>query len=372
MYLPTAFLGTVYFEKKCTPSPSISIAPSNAPSVFASYRCEKLCISIYSYLVDFILLILSHLFNTIAPTSPSGAPSVFPSALPSPEPSSHPSVVPSFSPSSNPTSSPTIKAEEVRTGLLLSLVLPECKYDASGSPVEMTPEEQDAVVETVRGNVAARAQDYYVDLSDVELFESNMNCARRLSLTDDQEPSLHRQLPSGSTAVEFSMLITGAYRPPTDPGEVQQPKPRNLDLGSIAEESINRDPEKNFIRDLKDRAPASSSLNDVQSLVVQAVDAPPKGAEIVFTWKPTEQPTNPPVASLITEDNGTSEKKSLLLSFIIATTGIILILASFLLFRYAGRRAIKRHEFEAERRRRNKGRAMTLGDAHVEWVGGNN
>ena len=235
----------------------------------------------------------------------------------------------------------------------------------------MTPEEQDAVVETVRGNVAANAQSNDVDLSDVKVIGSNTNCARRLSLTDDQESFFHRQLPSGSTAVEFSMLITGAYRPPTDPGEAPQPKPRNLDLGSIAEDSINRDPE-NFIRDLKDRAPASSSLNDVQSLEVQAVEAPPEGAEIVFTWKPTEQPTYPPVASVIREDNGANEKKSLLLSFIIATTGIILILGSFLLFRYAGRRAIKRHEFETERRRRKKGRAMTLGEAHVEWVGSKN
>eukprot|EP00804_Cyclotella_cryptica_P016070 CCRYP_004212-RA/>CCRYP_004212-RA protein AED:0.29 eAED:0.29 QI:149/1/1/1/1/1/4/239/593 len=339
MYLPKAFVGTVYFEKRCTQSPSISIAPSNSPSVLASY-------------------------------SPSGAPSIFPSALPSPAPSFHPSNMPTITSSNIPSTSPTIKAEEVRTGLLLSLELPECAYDANGNPVEMTPEEQDAVVETVKGNVAGNAQANDVDLANVEVIGLNTNCGRRLSGRDGQASLFHRQLPSGSTAVEFSMLITGAYRPPTNPGEAPQPKPRNLDLGTIAEDSINRDSDK-FIRDLKERAPASSSLNDVQSLEVEAMEAPPEGAEVVFTRKPTQQPTNPPVSSVIREDGSNSEK-SLLLSFIIATTGIILILGSFLIFRYAGRQATKRHEIEIERRKRKKTRARTQGEAHVEWVGDKN
>jgi hypothetical protein len=260
-----------------------------------------------------------------------------PSVLPSSVPSVRPSVLPSASPSDTPSVQPTLKAEEVRSGLLLALDVPECVYGPDGNPIEMTSSEQDAVAETVKASVSTDAEESYVYNTQVEVSGIVTVCGRRLSSKVGFESSHHRILPSGAAAVEFSMIITGEYRPPVIPGIELEPMPRSLDLGSLAEESINRDPEQ-FVRELKDRAPPTSSLNQVETLNVEAVEAPPEAAEVVFTKKPTSQPTNPPFQNVIIEDQDNTTEKTILLSCIVATSGVIVILGAFLMLRFAGRR----------------------------------
>ena len=288
--------------------------------------------------------------------------------MPSALPSLTPSLQPTATPSNIPSIPPTLKAEEVRSGLLLSLEGPECSYDSNGNVVEMSQSEQDAVAETVKANAAADAEENNVYNVDVDVIGISTQCERRrLSGRGNIKGQHHRRLPSGAAAVEFSMVITGQYRPPVVPGETLEPKPRNLDLGAIAQESINRDPE-GFVRDLKSRAPPGSSLNDVEELDVEAVEAPPEGEEIAFTKKPTTQPTSPPFQSVIYVDDGNSLEKTILLACIIATSGIIIILGAFLFFRVASRRAIRRHDQEKERRAiRWRDNQQKYNEAHVEW-----
>lgn len=262
---------------------------------------------------------------------------------------------------------------------MLSLNGPECKYDAAGNPVEMSQAEQDAVAETVQANVAADAESNDVYNTQASVLGLNIDCGRRLVNRSGEESGNHRQLPSGAAAVEFSMLITGEYRPPVIPGVEAQPMSRSLDLGKVAEDSINRDPEA-FVRELKNRAPPDSSLNEVQSLEVEAAEAPPEGQEAVFTKKPTPQPTNPPFQSVILEESSSSTEKTILLACIIATAGIVVILASFLMFRFVSRRAVRRYDEELERRERKREQARRrrmkkYNEAHVEWaddMGGTN
>jgi hypothetical protein len=210
----------------------------------------------------------------------------------------------------------------------------------------MTKAEQDAVAETVKANAEADAESNDVYDMEVTIAGQNIDCGRRLS-------GYHRQLPSGAAAVEFSMIITGEYRPPIIPGV--------------------EDPEA-FVRDLKDRAPPNSSLNEVQSLDVEAVEAPPEGvAEVVLTEKPTPQPTSPPFQSIILEEPSRSTEKTILLACILLTAVVVIMLASFLIFRFASRRAVRRYDEEMERREKKREQAQRrrmkkYNEAHVEWA----
>jgi hypothetical protein len=200
----------------------------------------------------------------------------------------------------------------------------------------MTPSEQESVAETVKANAAADAEANGITNLNVEVLALAADCSRR-RLTGDKnlDTSLHRRLPSGSSAVEFSMVITGAFRPNEMPssGEGSAIGPDSIDLGGLAEDSINRDKEK-FIRDLADRAPAGSSLTEVQSLEVQAIEAPPEGVTVPFTKPPTQQ-TSPPPQIVVLDDNN-DNKAGFYISAVIIL-GMIVFLSSFLLFRLASR-----------------------------------
>lgn len=239
----------------------------------------------------------------------------------------------------------------------------------------MSQSDQDAVTATVLATMTESAQENNVENVKSEILGLQSVCERRLS--ESFELSHHRELPSGAAAVEFSMLITGEYKPLVIPGENPAPIPKSLDLGVIAEDSINRDPD-GFVRDLKTRAAENplSPLNDVQTLSVEAVEAPPEGEKAVFTKKPTPQPTNPPFqSSILVDETDNSTIKTVLVAFIVATAGLIVMLGAFLLFRMAGRRAVKRHEEEMKRRerkrslaRKQKRKEYDYDEAHVEWV----
>ena len=240
----------------------------------------------------------------------------------------------------------------------------------------MSDEEKAAVADTVNSKVAEAATD--VANTNVTVVGFNSVCGRRLTIMDSD--GTHRQLPSGSAAVEFSMLITGEYRPPVVLEDPLKPEPRQMDLGVMAEDSINRDPDQ-FVRDLKERAPPNSSLNEVTSIEVEAMEAPPEGKEVTFTRSPTEQPTFPPGTAQIQAEESGGGEKAILLACIVAITGIIMIVSAFLAFRMAGRRALARKEEEMELRkrrrqrerarqaqRRQQGESEFEEDAHGEWA----
>ena len=265
--------------------------------------------------------------------------------------------------------------------MFLSLDGGECYYDEFGNDVKMSKEEQQAVADSVEATVAEEAEKNDIYNSKVEVVGVTSTCKRRLSAQNGDESIRHRQLPSGAAAVEFSMIITGEYKPPVVPGEQPKPMTRSLDLGVIAEDSINADPE-GFVRDLKSRAPPESELNEVEELVVEAVEAPPEGVEeVVFTRKPTFQPTSPPFQSVILVDDGNSTGKTVVLACIILMVGAIFIIGAFLMFRIAGRRAVARHDEDTKRRRQRKSRARRNSnhrhrqddyddefEAEVEWA----
>jgi hypothetical protein len=96
-----------------------------------------------------------------------------------------------------------------------------------------------------------------------------------------------RFLPSGSSALDVSMVVTGDYRPPP-----------YLDLDVITEESINRQGDK-VISTLKDRGSRAGSafferVSGVEAVARAAVTQRPSRAP---TSKPTPGPTGPPTPS---------------------------------------------------------------------------
>ena len=83
-------------------------------------------------------------------------------------------------------------------------------------------------------------------------------------------------LPSGSSALDVSMVVTGEYRPPP-----------YLDLDVIAEDSINRDGDR-VVSTLKDRGSRAGSAFFERVSGVEAV------ARAAVTQRPTRAPTNKP------------------------------------------------------------------------------
>ena len=153
-----------------------------------------------------------------------------------------------------------------------------------------------------------------------------------------------RFLPTGSSSIDFSMVITGEYRPPIRGQDVQPP-----DIGELTEESINRDPEA-FVKNLQTRAGDSSPLQDVQDLSVESIAIPPEAlegevslSEMTFTKSPTRSPSPPP--TIVTED----KTASILLLCIVCISGLIVFLGAFQLFRYGERRAVKKRRKKMQR-----------------------
>jgi hypothetical protein len=96
-----------------------------------------------------------------------------------------------------------------------------------------------------------------------------------------------RFLPSGSSALDVSMVVTGEYRPPP-----------YLDLDVIAEDSINRDGDR-VVSTLKDRGSRAGSafferVSGVEAVARAAVTQRPTRAP---TNKPTPGPTGPPTST---------------------------------------------------------------------------
>lgn len=96
-----------------------------------------------------------------------------------------------------------------------------------------------------------------------------------------------RFLPSGSSALDVSMVVTGDYRPPP-----------YLDLDVITEDSINRGGDR-VVSTLKERGSRAGSaffdrVSGVEAVARAAVTQRPTRAP---TEKPTPGPTGPPTAT---------------------------------------------------------------------------
>ena len=253
-------------------------------------------------------------------------PSSDPSAQPSYKPSQPPSLIPSVAPSEYPSVHPSY-SEEIRSGLLLTLKLPGCSKT-------LTLAEQDSVTETVKDNVDADAEASGISNLNVDLVSIHVDCKRR-RLTG---------VGFYFSNVEFSIVLTGKIRP-------SQANDSTLNLGVIAEDSINRNTDR-FIKNLAYRAPKNSFLGDVQSLEVEAAEAPPEGHTIAFTKRPTPQLTGAPFIHTTVMNDG-NDKTGLYITVVIIVS-LIVFLASFLLFRLASRYEIRRHNLHMKQKQRER------------------
>ena len=231
--------------------------------------------------------------------------------------------VPTSSPSLSPTSSylptETSMPPTQPAGAEAAISFPLLKCDPNQ---ETVPQEvQDAVSDQVTYTVGKDAEDFSNFESAV--LEAEVICGQR-RLTGGEH---NRLLPTQSSAMQFSVVITGDYRS-------LDGKPP--DLGPIVEDSINADAAK-FTKELKARS-NNPLLEQAQEPEVKARtldnDELEKfkndDFEVTIRAIPSPSPTEPP------QDN----MKTALLIVILIVSGVMVVLASFLLFRHAERRAV--------------------------------
>ena len=113
-----------------------------------------------------------------------------------------------------------------------------------------------------------------LSLKGVNLGKQSVQQARRLSA--NVTIVNHRQLPTGSSALDVSVTVTGEYRPPP-----------YLDLDAICEDSINRDADR-VVSTLQQRGnqagrPFFQRVEGIEALVARD-----------FTKRPTRTPTDKP------------------------------------------------------------------------------
>jgi len=304
LYKSKLFVGKVFYEKECPSfAPSISAQPSAVPSITKSL-------------------------------SPSSAPTF--TLSPSNDPSSLPSTVPSDMPSLSPVET----VIPVTGGAWISFPIP-CEVG------QTFPNEERAIEASLQKITEAADP----NMSNVIAKVENTVCytgTRRLfiNLVHQEADFNKRRLPSSSSALDFSVVITGEYRPPVRPGEEPTEVP---DIGNLAEASINRDP-VGFIKDLTERAGTASPLADVKPEDIQVMSVPVVEGEspTSFTRAPTKTPTASPTA--FKEDT----TGTILLICIVITGGLIVLLGAFLLFRHGERRAVRKRREKMARMEEQK------------------
>ena len=162
----------------------------------------------------------------------------------------------------------------------------------------MDASENDVFGSSMNDILADAAAEKGIQLAGVDLGEQNLAERRSRSLVWYHPPSLdrllntriynvtQRYLPSGSSALDVSMVVTGDYRPPP-----------YLDFDVIAEDSINRQGEK-VLSTLKERGSRAGSqffdrVNGVEAVARAAVTKRP-------TKSPTAKPTPGPSKCVVT------------------------------------------------------------------------
>eukprot|EP00581_Thalassiosira_minuscula_P010578 CAMPEP_0183711732 /NCGR_PEP_ID=MMETSP0737-20130205/7155_1 /TAXON_ID=385413 /ORGANISM="Thalassiosira miniscula, Strain CCMP1093" /LENGTH=698 /DNA_ID=CAMNT_0025940299 /DNA_START=157 /DNA_END=2253 /DNA_ORIENTATION=+ len=322
------FVGEVHYEAECdslAPSISASQIPTAQPSI-----------------------------------QPSQEPSTQPSHHPSVAPSEAPSFLPSLSPSQSPSLAPSSYTEISKSALFVQFTM-ECKPDEV-----FPPDQSEYIAATVQAfaEKGVEKQESGIALSNINAKVVDVVCIppqRRKLMTNPIRTEAiydHRRLPTGSSALDFSVLVTGEYRPPWRKGE-KRPEQRVPDIGAVAEDSINRD-RKGFVRDLKQRAEVSTNAfeqvteDDLAPVVSITID---DEEATTFTRAPTPRPTPSPTTQ---KEDSTD---TVILICIIVVSGIIFLLGVYLFFRHAERRArrerarkMERLKVEKEMKRRDRER----------------
>ena len=271
----------------------------------------------------------------------------------------------SMSPStSKPTSSPTLSPTTSHlpteksmpptqpAGAEAALLFPLLKCDPNQATVPQ--EVQEAVSDQVTYTMTEGE-----DAGDFSNFESavveaKVICVQRRLTGDGNQHN--RLLPTQSSAMQFSVVITGDYRS-------LDGKPP--DLGPVVEDSINADAAK-FTKELKARS-ANPLLEQATEPEVKARtldnDELEKfqndAFEVTIRAFPSPSPTAPP------QDN----MKTALLIVILIVSGVMVVLASFLLFRHAERRAVENRRKKMEMKHTSEQRVSTLKEDTLkqEW-----
>jgi len=256
-----------------------------------------------------------------------------PSLSLSPSTSKPTSSSPSFSPSDIPTKTPTPPAQPAGAEAALSFPLLECDPNQVTVPQEV----QDAVSEQVTDTVTNGKDAEDFDNFSATVVEAKVRCdQRRLARGGSQH---NRLLQSQSSAMEFSLVITGDYRSPDG-------KPP--DLGSVVEDSINADAAE-FTKELKDRIPNNPLLQQAMEPQVKARTLDEDDLEKFENDAFEVTVIAIPSPSLTETSSDKTKVKTALLIVILIVSGVMALLAAFLLFRHAERRAVENRRKKMER-----------------------
>jgi hypothetical protein len=246
-----------------------------------------------------------------------------------------PSTSPSREPTLSPTTSlnPTVKSGE-QTGAAANLRFPLRQNQGNTrNERQLQEEECPDVPQEVRDAVAEQVTQTTSESSDnVKNIMSTVLSAQVICQEVERwlrdEDGQHRLLPIQSSSMKFSLVITGDYR-----ATGNEP----LDMGKFVEDSINADKTK-FTKELKDRSPnpllAAAEEPEVEARTLDPVELEnfnDNTLELTSRPIPSPSPTPPPP----------DLTRTVLLILIIVISGIMVVLAAFLLFKYAERRAME-------------------------------
>mmetsp|Transcript_3017 Transcript_3017/g.5091 ORF Transcript_3017/g.5091 Transcript_3017/m.5091 type:complete len:608 (+) Transcript_3017:254-2077(+) len=264
------------------------------------------------------------------------------------KPTSTPTLLPTTSHLPTETSMPPTQPAGAEAAILFPLL--KCDPNQATVPQEVQAAVSDQVTYTMTEGKESG------DFSNFEsaVLEAKVICVQR-RLTGDSSQH-NRLLPTQSSAMQFSVVITGEYR--SLDGEPP-------DLGPVVEDSINADAAK-FTKELKARS-ANPLLEQAMEPQVKARtldnDELEKfkndAFEVTIRAFPSPSPTAPPQDKM----------KTALLIVILIVSGVMVVLASFLLFRHAERRAVENRRKKMEMKHISDQRVSALKEDTLkqEW-----
>jgi len=267
-----------------------------------------------------------------------------------------PSMSPSISkltssPTSMPSHSPTdFSVSKEQAGAEAAMLFPLLKCDPNQKtvPKEVLDALNEQIVHTVS---TGDKSDGYNNIKSTVL-EAQVRCVNRRLIGDENQHN--RLLATQSSAMEFSLVITGDYRS-------LDGKPP--DMGPLVEDSINADATK-FTKELKDRSSnplleaATEPQVQAKTLDSDSLEKFNNNAfEVTVRAFPSPSPTAPPQDTM----------KTALLIVILIVSGVMVVLAAFLMFKHAERRAIESRRRKMERISEQKVSALEEKHMKLEW-----